>query len=498
MSELPYRAPDGAPVRALGGGRALPAGSIVDPALAESVLRYKRAVASRYAAFVGEEIDHLAQPPWRVSPKVDGEQWCLVVDGGEVFLANPRGRVICGEIPVLTEARALLAKVSARTVIAGELYAVRPGGRPRSGDVARALAEGEEGAARLGFFAFDLVEGGPRADLAPDAYDSTGRVPFEDYGKVLFALRALISGGKRLQVVPTEDVPDHAGLRRLWQTWVEAGKAEGMVVRSQGRTSKVKPVLTFDAVIVGYIERGEDPTQIRSILLAMMREDGTFQLVARCGNFAGEEERRAVLARVKDTEVPSNYREASSEGAVYRFIRPSVVVEVKATDVQSEHGDGDPVERMVLHWDGTAWRAAANRPSVSVLHPVFLRFRDDKQVDTTDVRIAQLLDRVSVAAVDERVAVVERPASTVVLRRVWTKETKGALAVRKVVGWATHKSDDARWPAYAACWTDYSPGRAQPLQREVVTAPDEATLRALVDGLVAENIKKGWTEVASR
>jgi hypothetical protein len=270
-----------------------------------------------------------------------------------------------------------------------------------------------------------------------------------------------------------------------------------MVVRSQGRTCKVKPVLTFDAVIVGYIERGEDPTQIRSILLAMMREDGSFHLVARCGNFSGEEERRAVLARLKESEVPSNYREASSEGAVYRFVRPTVVVEVKATDVQAEHGDGAAVSRMVLVWDAerVAWRSASPMPGVSVLHPVFLRFRDDKQVDTNDIRIAQLLDRVSVEDVTEAVSVLERPASTVLVRRVWTKETKGAVAVRKVVGWATHKDVDPRWPAFVACWTDYSPGRAQPLQREVVAAPTQEELERLIAGLIAENIKKGWAEV---
>jgi hypothetical protein len=44
-------------------------------------------------------------------------------------------------------------------------------------------------------------------------------------------------------------------------------------------------------------------------------------------------------------------------------------------------------------------------------------------------------------------------------------------------------------------WTDFSSGRASPLDREVKLAPDEATAMQLAQELIEGNIKKGWEKV---
>ena len=44
-------------------------------------------------------------------------------------------------------------------------------------------------------------------------------------------------------------------------------------------------------------------------------------------------------------------------------------------------------------------------------------------------------------------------------------------------------------------WTDYSPGRGSPLDREVKLAPDEKAAMKIADSMVEENIKKGWEKV---
>ena len=78
-------------------------------------------------------------------------------------------------------------------------------------------------------------------------------------------------------------------------------------------------------------------------------------------------------------------------------------------------------------------------------------------------------------------------------RAVWTKAAKGQLAVRKLVVWKTNKEQvDPTFPAFVVHWTDYSAGRANPLDREVRVAPSEAEALRLADALVAEHIKKGW------
>ena len=90
--------------RTVGQGNLAPPGSVTDAALASAISRYKRGVASRYTALVPDEVGARLPPgPYFVSPKIDGEQWCLVFDEGDVFFANPNGRVLAGDIPVLAE-----------------------------------------------------------------------------------------------------------------------------------------------------------------------------------------------------------------------------------------------------------------------------------------------------------------------------------------------------------------------------------------------------------
>jgi len=88
------------------------------------------------------------------------------------------------------------------------------------------------------------------------------------------------------------------------------------------------------------------------------------------------------------------------------------------------------------------------------------------------------------------------PASALLRREVWTKTTKGQLAVRKLLVWQTNKSQISNdYPAYVVHWTDFSSGRASPLDREVKLAPDEATAMQLAQELIEGNIKKGWEKV---
>jgi hypothetical protein len=89
------------------------------------------------------------------------------------------------------------------------------------------------------------------------------------------------------------------------------------------------------------------------------------------------------------------------------------------------------------------------------------------------------------------------PASQLLRREVWTKEAKGKTTVRKLLVWKTNKEveSEGRFPAYVVHWTDYSPSRAEPLDREVKLATDEAEARKIADQLVKENIKKGWEKV---
>jgi hypothetical protein len=120
-----------------------------------------------------------------------------------------------------------------------------------------------------------------------------------------------------------------------------------------------------------------------------------------------------------------------------------------------------------------------------------VRIRNDKSADSVDVRIAQIADWLSASPDNESISVL--PKSDLIRREVWTKESKGKLAVRKLLVWRTNKSSvSSLYPEYVIHWTDYSSGRGTPLDREVRLAMNEETAFHIADTIIAENIKKGW------
>lgn len=472
----------------LGKGSITPIGSVTDADLARHASWYKRAVASRYRSVMPEEVVTDKGVPhgktW-VSPKIDGQCWFLVLEGGEAMLINPRGRAILGNVPVLKEARAGAAKrAEERTILAGELFVIRKGEKSRVGDVTTLLTQGAEAAvATLCFVAFDVVWGG----------DALTPVRSEDYGQRLAVLQRLCDGGKRLQAIMTEVVTKAQEVESFFDQWVGGGKAEGLIARNASNTFKIKPSMTIDAAVVGYTTRTDAPEEVRSLLLALMRKDGRFHLIGSVGNLGASAARIALREQIELLHAETKYRHASSNGALYRFVRPELVVEIKVNDLQSTDSSDADIPRMVLDYGAEGWAAVRKMPGVSIIHPVLERIRDDKAVNDVDVRAAQLLERVAIPTMDDPPEAPDLPASTVVRREVWTKTTKGKVAVRKLLAWKTNKDDlDPLFPPFVVHWTDYSPGRKDPIKHTVRPVPTEDALQAVSDELIQANIKRGW------
>lgn len=494
-----YRTENGRP---LGGGLQLPTGSVTDEDLVRTVRGYKRQVASGYRGINPDEITKILPPgPQHVTPKIDGELWYMVLDEGDVALVNPKGRVLVGNIPLLDEARPAAKKVVTRTIVAGELWAASKEGRPRVAGLATAMAgEANAQVKRLAFTPFDLVWGG----------DAEQQSPMEDWLDRMALLERLFGDGKRVRPVPSETVNSPDEVTGIYNARVEGGKAEGLVVRpADGRTYKIKPVIHIDAAVVGYTGRAEDPELCRSLLLALVREDGQFQLIGSVGNMGGDEGRRAMMKRVEPLATESTYRHASRDGALYRFVKPELVVQFRVNDIQSHDPLGDPVVRMVVEHDPeNGWKAIRKMPGVSIYGPVLERVRDDKHVDEVDCRISQVLDRVLVSDLDNRAEVSVLDRSELLARDVYVKEAKGVLAVRKLLLWKTNKeTSDPRYPAFVVQFTDYSPTRGEPLQKTVRPAPSLESAKALYESLKTKkkiisaktgSLTRGWSQVEER
>lgn len=465
------------------GGLRSEVGALEPAELVARVHWYKRNVAKRYKALTSDRLDELEEGALHVSTKVDGELWFLSKLQGQVALVAPNGRVLEGAVPVCQEAERLLARCG-DVLVAGELFVASADGRPRSGQVASTLAD-PTAAPKLGFKAFDLVN-----EAGADAWQT----PYEQR----FArLRELFGEGRRVAVVETVVIPRERVAERYVE-WVESGRFEGLVARGEsGRTYKVKPALTLDVVVLGFGEhRDSAVADVRELVVGLLRDDGRYQVLGTVANGLNDAQKITWLRRLEPMVVPSSFRMANSEGTLCRFVRPELVLEVRCTELLDTDTRDAPVRRMVLSHDpATGWVPEGLQPFAAMLHPVVVAERTDKPVHPDYVGLAQITANLPG---DAEVAPAEVAAASAAAeqldRKVWVKSGKGGTAVRKLVLVATHKGGgpDAEWPPFYAFFTDYSPGRKEPLQTSLKVASTRERLDAIAEAWIADNVKKGW------
>jgi hypothetical protein len=204
--------------------------------------------------------------------------------------------------------------------------------------------------------------------------------------------------------------------------------------------------------------------------------------------------RVALMERLSALRTDSAARYASDTGALYTFVRPELVAQIRVTDLQAELSDGTAAASLLLSHGAEGWASHGMRAAPRLIHPVLEGLRADKAVNEVDVRFAQV--SAYLPTPEDTSAGGDMAASTLCRREVWTKETKGVVAVRKLLVWQTNKEGPgSNYPAFVAHWTDYSPGRATPLDRDIRPAPTAEEATRLADALVEQNIKKGWVKV---
>ena len=462
--------------------------ALSDVSLLPRVQEYRRLSGSRMAALDRDDIlKKIPAADFHVSRKVDGEFTVLVFRNGEFFALNPGGTVRMG-LPWQEEAAKLLSDAGVtEAMVAGELYVETEDRRPRVHDVAAVARQPESDAdiQRLRFAVFDLMS-------------IDNETPSECFSDTWIQIEQIFGKGELVHPVEAKMVKDAEGIDRLFEEWVENDGAEGLVARSDDAgLFKIKPRHTLDLAVIGFTESTDDRQGlIHDLLLAVMRGDGTLQVVTRVGGGFSTEQRREMLSDLKDMVVDSEYAEVNSDHVAYQMVRPDWVVEVSCLDLISQTTRGGPVNRMVLEYadNGSQMYNVVRRlPLAAVISPQFVRRREDKSVLRDDVRIGQVSDVVEVPLTDSNARQLTLPESEILRREVYTKEAKGETMVRKFVLIKTNKeSESDEYPAYVVHYTDFSPNRKTPLAREVRVSKSREQIVELYEGLKTANIKKGW------
>ncbi len=438
---------------------------------------YKFAVASKYRPLKPDEISSIPVGNNLLSKKIDGELWLAHISKVGAILFSKGGRFI-KEGNVIEALKNCLPNNVNSLILAGELY-VQKDERERVGDVAKAISEKDFNI--LSFAIFDLL-------------NIDGKALPLNYEKKLEELQLIFNPPKNnLKVIETLKINDRNSIKEFYEKSVKKENSEGIIIRTfTDITYKVKPSISIDALVVGFTNKVNESEKVRSVLLGLKRNDDSIQLIGACGNFLGES-REELYKKLVSIECESKFRHSSSDGNLYRFVKPEIVLEIKCTEIQREDSSANRIRRMVLNYEDNTWQPLALKECVSLIHPVILRERSDKITDKTDVRISQLKSFMDSNQMEGKVLPIELLKSKVLDRKVWIKDGKNGISIRKIITMQTFKSKLwAGWPEWIVFYSDYSLGRKSPLDRKLKTARSLDEANSIVEKLIESNIKKGW------
>ena len=468
-----------------------PRGAVTDRVLLEVAEQYETEVSNRFIAIKPADLPARYSPESRVlaTTKYDGEGVFVYFEAGrapEIFTFNaPSGRVRVG-LPCLKELAATLkARGTKKALLRAELYLRETvdGRRCASADVTRAsysTEPGEAGRFRLAVLDAVMLDG---RDL---------RIHQSEF-LTLWKLLGELAGVDASRLAHRAEGGEVSGaeLPRIFAEKTGGG-LEGLVIRRLDRPEvcKLKPRLAIDSAVVGFVEgEFEGNYGMLSLLTALAYPPGAgalqLQSVARVGSGFNDQDRVDWLGRLSSLRVEAPLAMSDSDGRPVRFVRPGLVVELEAEDVLP--ADEEASGQQVFGWNNSRWSFDGLAACPRLLLPTFGRLRADKEFSPQAVRLAQLARR-DIASPE----LINRhlPALEVMRREVYTKEIKGAIAVRKLV--VGRRSATAGAFPYVIFWTDFSAGRKTPLEVTTLFAHSETRAEALVKKLLEENITKGF------
>lgn len=457
----------------------------VDTETSSKVLTYKKNFLKEFIAIYPALIDkRLGDSRYYVTRKYDGEFATIVYEDGIAVTINRSGRTRIG-LPCVEEAAELLKAAGVKeAIIPAEIYVDDTDKRTRTHDLIHALSE--KGDVRILHLAvFDILELNNQA-YKPENYVETHRQLVEWFGK-----------GLTVRPVEMEVASSNQQVKDLYHKWVDEGTAEGVVVRSDlPFVFKIKPRHYIDAVVIGFTEgTGDQWGETRTFLVAMMPEEGKYQVVGHVGGGMKDDLKKDMLKYFQQRVVSSEYMETDSNFVAFRMVKPDTVMEFSIRDVIYETANG-AIENNILRFEDGVYRIDKTVTGLSFIAPVFVRFRDDKEAVVMDTRLSQIEDFASFEP-EELVSLPakETKKSELLLRDVYVKTLGDKYMIQKYLIWKTNKEETGDFPAYVLHYTNYSSNRLEQLQREIRISDDKKQIMDLYRQYLVENIKKGWEKV---
>jgi ATP-dependent DNA ligase len=300
----------------------------------------------------------------------------------------------------------------------------------------------------------------------------------------------LFSKGKNIFPIEEIEVESRKEIKTEFEDRVNNKNQEGLIVRGfNGPIFKIKPKLTFDFAILGFsMGYSDDYDLLKELLFGVKIVNKEFLIIGKVSSGFTMDQRTSFLKDLNRIIVDSNIIEPSGSKTPFTFVKPELVIELESVDIINNTSD-QKIRKSLIKFNGTSYSKVENKPSVSLISPVFKGLRDDKKVETDQVGINQILRIIDLS--EEKEEISNKSNSKIIKKEVFVKERKGIKMVKKFFLWKTN-SNSNEYPKFVFYKIDYSPSRGDKLQRDIKISDNKSQIEKIFSDQIKSDIKKGW------
>ncbi|MDA9896747.1 hypothetical protein N9D82_02270 [Gammaproteobacteria bacterium] len=438
------------------------------------IKQYKSLIASSYKSITPEQTTFLPKGKLYLSRKYDGLFCCLILNSKDRKLLMPNGETVPKDSAIFKEIKNI--EYDEEIIIAGELYSLKNDTeRERYSDIHSALSQKKDD--KIHFAAFDIIQGSSEN--------------LDIYSKKINLISKILQDSNYLHPIKIEET-DAAQVPNFFDNIVVKGHSEGLVIRDDRRIFKMKQDIDLDLVVLGYTLQQND--SVRSIALGIVLSEKEYLHVGSVGTLGSDKKRKELFKQLSQHKCTNSYRMPASNGSLYQFVIPKLVVSVIAKDVQNERHDASPVTHMAFAASKNQLQPLHLVPSFSILHANLNEIRKDKKVNLENCGLNQFERAgffIKDINTDPKKNILSMPLSVIKEKEVYVKNSKNGQALKKFIILETHKKNKD-YPRYLFYYFDMSEKRKIPIKRDVRPFNDIKLAKKMMKHYLDKNIKKGW------
>jgi len=305
-----------------------------------------------------------------IEQKVDGQSELVNYRAGEEPQFASLGGVLMWDLPVLDEIKGILAGRKIRSAqMVGELAGYENGKIIPFNETMSLIKNPKADKTKVHWFPYQTLE------RDGEEYGEG----FETYMKMWPELKAMFKGST--YVHPVKDYQGSGKIDEAWKTLVEDEDNEGIVVRtSDNKVYKAKPEFSYDLVIIAVGDKkllNWPKGLIGTTLMAFMDSNNVFRTAGEVGTGWTQEERRELFQWAQKNKVDEDNR--------YVWVKPQKIMEIKWERTTIK-------EMPAYRYSKGTYESAGKLMSGTIVKPRFVRWRDDKKVTPSDLRLTQIPD----------------------------------------------------------------------------------------------------------